>query len=134
MPVRYRRIVLFQNPASGAQNPEPHQRVRKRLESMTDSLNEVIVDHGLNLAGRAAEAAEENVDLVVVAGGDGTVREVAGALVRTEMTLGIIPLGTANNLALSLNLPRDPDAVCDLIEAGLTRHIDVGMADQHHAF
>jgi diacylglycerol kinase (ATP) len=134
MPIRYRRIVLFQNPASGAQTPEPHQRVRKRLESMTDSLSEVIVDHGLNLAGRAAEAAEENVDLVVVAGGDGTVREVAGALVRTELTLGIVPLGTANNLALSLNLPHDPDAVCDLIEAGLTRHIDVGLADGHHAF
>ena len=110
MPVRYRRIVLFQNPASGAQTPEPRQRIRKRLEAMSDSLSEVTVDHGLNLAGRAAEATEENVDLVVVAGGDGTVREVAGALVRTEMTLGIIPLGTANNLALSLNLPHDPDA------------------------
>ena len=134
MAVRYRRIVLFQNPASGAQTSEPRQRIRKRLEAISDSLNEVTVDRGLNLAGRAAEAADENADLVVVAGGDGTVREVAGALVRTEMTLGIIPLGTANNLALSLNLPHDPDAVCDLIEAGLTRHIDVGLADDHHAF
>jgi diacylglycerol kinase (ATP) len=134
MAVRYRRIVLFQNPASGAENSETRQRIRKRLEAISDSLSEVIVDHGLNLARRAADAADENPDLVAVAGGDGTVREVAGALVRTEITLGIIPLGTANNLALSLNLPRDPDAVCDLIEAGLTRQIDVGLADEHHAF
>ena len=93
MSVRYRRIVLFQNPASGARNSEPRQRIRKRLEAISDSLSEVIVEHGLNLAGRAAEAADVNADLVVVAGGDGTVREVAGALVGTEMTLGIIPLG-----------------------------------------
>jgi diacylglycerol kinase (ATP) len=134
MAVRYRRIVLFQNPASGLQDPELRQRVRKRLEAICDYLNQVTVDRGLNLAARATEAAEENADLVVVAGGDGTIRDVAGALVRTEITLGIVPLGTANNLALSLNLPRDPDAVCDVIEAGLTRHIDVGLADGHHAF
>ena len=125
---------MFQNPASGLQDPELRQRVRKRLEAICDYLNQVTVDRGLNLAARATEAAEENADLVVVAGGDGTIRDVAGALVRTEITLGIVPLGTANNLALSLNLPRDPDAVCDVIEAGLTRHIDVGLADGHHAF
>ena len=70
----------------------------------------------------------------MVAGGDGTVREVAGALVRTETTLAIVPLGTDNDLALSLKLPVEPDAICDLIEAGLTRRIDVGMADGEHAF
>jgi diacylglycerol kinase (ATP) len=132
--VRYRKIVLFQNPASGAPNSEPRQRIRKRLEAISDFLSEVTVDRSLNVAGRAAEAADEKVDLVVVAGGDGTVREVAGALVRTQITLGIIPLGTFNNLALSLNLPNDPDAVCNLIEAGQTRYIDVGLADDHHAF
>jgi diacylglycerol kinase (ATP) len=134
MAIRYRRIVLFQNPASGVQDPELRQRVRKRLEAICDCLNQVTVDRGLNLAAQATEAAEENADLVVVAGGDGTIRDVAGALVKTEIALGIVPLGTANNLALSLNLPHDPDAVCDMIEAGLTRRIDVGLADGHHAF
>ena len=132
--VRYRKVILFQNPASGAPNPERRQRIRERLEGISDSLTEVIVDRDLNLAGRAAETAQENADLVVVAGGDGTVREVAGALVSTDITLAIVPLGTFNNLALSLQLPGDPEAACDLIEAGLTRRIDVGMADDHHAF
>jgi diacylglycerol kinase (ATP) len=132
--VRYRKIILFQNPASGAPKPELRQRIRERLEGISDSLIEVIVDRGLNLAGRAAETVQENADLVVVAGGDGTVREVAGALVSTDIPLAIVPLGTFNNLALSLKLPPDPNAVCDLIEAGLTRRIDVGMADDRHAF
>lgn len=132
--VRYRKIVLFQNPASGAADQESRRRIRERLSALGDSLIEVTVGSELNLARRAADAVKENADLVVVAGGDGTVREVAGALVRSEIALAIIPLGTFNNLALSLRLPIDPDAVCDLIEAGLTRCIDVGMADDQHAF
>jgi diacylglycerol kinase (ATP) len=132
--IRYRKIVLFQNPASGAPNPELRQRLRERLETISDSLIEVSVDPDLNLAVRAAEAVKEGPDLVVVAGGDGTVREVASALVSTDITLAIVPLGTFNNLALSLKLPAGPDAICDLIEAGLTRRIDVGMADEQHAF
>ncbi len=103
--VRYKKVVLFQNPASGAPKPEVRQRIRERLEAISDSLIEVIVNRDLNLATRAAEAVRENADLVVVAGGDGTVREVAGALVSTDITLAIIPLGTFNNLALSLQLP-----------------------------
>jgi diacylglycerol kinase (ATP) len=134
MSVRYQKVVLFQNPASGAPNPETRSQVRQRLEAISDSLVEVTVDRHLDLAGRAAETMQEKADLVVVAGGDGTVREVAGALVSTDMTLAIVPLGTFNNLALSLKLPADPNAVCDLIEAGLTRRIDVGMADEQHAF
>src|ERR1700676_478261 len=132
--VRYKKVVLFQNPASGVPKPEVRQRIRERLEAISDSLVEVAVNRELNLATRAGEAVRENADLVVVAGGDGTVREGAGALVSTEVTLAIIPLGTCNNVALSLQLPANPEAICDLIEAGTTRLIDVGMADKLHAF
>ena len=99
--VRYKKVVLFQNPASGVPKPEVRQRIRERLEAISDSVVEVVVNRELNLATRAAEAVRENAELVVVAGGDGTVREVAGALVSTDVTLAIIPLGTFNNLALS---------------------------------
>ena len=133
-PVRYRQIVLFQNPASGTANADLRRRVRDRLGAMSDVFTEVLVDPQLNLAERAAEAAREKADLVVVAGGDGTVREVAGALVSTDVTLAIVPFGTFNNLALSLKLPADPEAICDLIEAGRMRRIDVGMANEQHTF
>jgi diacylglycerol kinase (ATP) len=132
--VRYRKVILFQNPASGTANAELRRRIRERLETISDALIEVLVDPNLNLAERATEAVRDNADLVVVAGGDGTVREVAGALVSTDVALAIAPFGTFNNLALSLNIPVDPEAICNLIGAGRMRHIDVGMANEQHAF
>jgi diacylglycerol kinase (ATP) len=131
---KYRRIVVFLNPASGALDPDLRSQVRDRLTAISDSLEEVTVNPDVKLLDRAAEVVREGAPLIVVAGGDGTVREVASALVGTEVPLAILPLGTFNNLALSLNLPCNPQAVCDLIEAGFTRRIDVGVADNRDYF
>ena len=130
----YHKIALIQNPASGAQDSESRRRARVRLEGICESLTEVTVEPGFNIAGRTAELIRTGIDLVVVAAGDSTVHEAASTLVGTGKTLAIVPLGTFNNLALSLNLPRDVDTVCDLIGARRTREIDVGIADEHHHF
>jgi diacylglycerol kinase (ATP) len=50
------------------------------------------------------------------------------------LTQAIVPLGTFNNLARSLNVPSDPNAACDLIQTGLIRRIDVGIANDRHYF
>src|SRR6516164_9617703 len=128
------RTVIFQNPASGTSNHETRSRVRDLLAGDGDTVEEVIVNPGMTLLERASQVVKDGAELVVAAGGDGTVREIASALVDTEATLGIVPLGTFNNLARSLNLPSDPDAACGLIQRGLTRKIDVGIADDRHYF
>jgi diacylglycerol kinase (ATP) len=65
--------------------------------------------------------------LVVVAGGDGTIDSVAGALVGSSATLGIIPTGTRNNMAMSLGIPcAIPEAVA-LLRQGRRLKIDVGQ-------
>ena len=133
-PPKYRRAVIILNPASGMRNQESRQQVRNRLAGISDSLEEVITQPETALFDRTAESLRNGADLVVVAGGDGTVRQVASALVGTEVTLGIVPLGTFNNFARSLNIPSDPLAACDLIQSGLTRSIDVGIANDREYF
>src|SRR5919109_2463487 len=61
------------------------------------------------------EALERGCDMVVAAGGDGTVSGVAEALIHTDIPLGIIPVGTGNVLARELGLPLTLEAACALL-------------------
>jgi YegS/Rv2252/BmrU family lipid kinase len=74
----------------------------------------------------AKAAAKQGVGLVIAVGGDGTIEAVAGQLISSNTTLGIIPLGTMNNLARSLGVPLNLDDACALLRTGISRHIDVG--------
>jgi len=70
---------------------------------------------------------EQGYDLVVAAGGDGTVGAVASHLTGTELPLAILPLGTANDVARSLYLPMDVAEACVAIAGALPMDIDVGQ-------
>lgn len=94
--------------------------------------------HATTGAGDAKEAArlavERKYDVVISAGGDGTINEVVNGLAEQEYRpkLGIIPTGTTNDFARALHLPRDIDAAVDVITAGDTIPIDIGrMNDQY---
>lgn len=73
-------------------------------------------------------------DAVVIGGGDGTLTMAADGLVDAQLPLGILPLGTANDLARTLNLPLDPVAAADVIAAGHHRRIDLGWVNGTHFF
>ncbi len=62
-----------------------------------------------------------SVDLVVLGGGDGTMNAAAPALVETKLPFGILPLGTANDLARSLGLPLEPEAAARVIPTARRR-------------
>lgn len=76
----------------------------------------------------AQEAAEQGCDMVIAAGGDGTVRAVAAALRGTETSLAIIPVGTGNLLARNLSLPLDVPEAIDTAFSGRDTTIDVCTA------
>jgi YegS/Rv2252/BmrU family lipid kinase len=73
-------------------------------------------------------------DLVIIGGGDGTLNAAADALVEAGLPLGILPLGTANDLARTLEIPSSPIEAGRVIAAGQTRRIDLGRINGKHFF
>src|SRR5699024_12563242 len=80
------------------------------------------------------QAIDDGAQLIVVAGGDGTVRAAAKMLVNTDVHMGIIPTGTGNLLARNLNLPlNDVHACISIALNGRGRPVDVDSLDVVHA-
>lgn len=80
----------------------------------------------------AIEAVSKGVQLVIVAGGDGTIEAVVRGLANTQTALGIIPLGTRNNLAASLNIPNNFTQAVQIIVEGQSNWIDLGKIDGYY--
>lgn len=77
----------------------------------------------------AAEAARDGFRIVVAAGGDGTVNEVANGLAGTQAALGVLPIGTMNVFSKEHGLPEKLDAAWSVIRAGNLREIDLLAAN-----
>lgn len=77
---------------------------------------------------QAASALADGAEVVIAAGGDGTVRSVAHALAGTGVELGIVPIGTANLLAHNLDLPSGVVAAAHVAVTGSARPVDLGLA------
>ncbi|MFD5522172.1 diacylglycerol kinase family protein [Streptomyces sp. NPDC127066] len=80
-------------------------------------------------AGQSARAVREGATLVVVCGGDGTVRTVADALAGSGVPLAVVPCGTGNLLARNLGLPLSPVAALDAALSGVPRRLDLGSIE-----
>ncbi|MBW4612276.1 MAG: lipid kinase [Desmonostoc vinosum HA7617-LM4] len=77
---------------------------------------------------------QNQVDLVIVGGGDGTLNAAVDGLVDTKLPLGILPLGTANDLARTLGIPNSLAEACRIIAYGEQRRIDLGWVNDKHFF
>src|SRR5262249_19757141 len=76
----------------------------------------------------------DQVDLIIIGGGDGTLNAAAEGLVEAQKPLGILPLGTANDLCRTLNIPHDLPSAGAVIRAGHQRRIDLGWVNGKHFF
>ena len=77
-------------------------------------------------------ALEKKPDLVVLGGGDGTISGLVDLLVGKNVTLGVLPLGTANSFARTLGIPLTVEGAVDVLKSGVAKRIDLGMIDDDY--
>lgn len=126
-----RRAVLLVNPGA------------RRGEEEIGHIVERLRDGGLETDREPLGSAEEiearirrhgDAAAIVVCGGDGSLCLAAPAVIATGLPLGILPMGTANDLARTLHIPDDLEAAADVILAGHRRRIDVGTVNDKYFF
>ena len=128
---RWRKVQIICNPNAGSKGGIPTHRTTPY------AVQEAVARHGLSgeftLSNSTAEARTlaraaivAGCDLIIAAGGDGTVGTIATELLGSEVTLGILPLGSVMNILRSLDLPRELDAAAAIVAQGTTRRIDIG--------
>lgn len=122
--------LMLINPISGTRDKKGICDITaSRLKEAGIDIDIVHTQHKGHGAELARQAAQDCTDIVVVAGGDGTVNEVASALMHTDTALGIIPCGSGNGLARSLGIPMDFEGAVDIIARNRPYAIDCGIAE-----
>ena len=126
--VAKRKIVFIVNPISGTQGKTGVvDLIKQKLDCEKFEYSIVQTEyagHATVLARKFSE--EEKFDVVVAVGGDGTVNEIARAIVGTSVIFGVIPCGSGNGLARHLHIPMDPSGAIRVINSFNVELLDYG--------
>lgn len=133
---RAARVFVILNPVSGSCSPDDvRQALGRHFIKGGPTLEVHETSEGEDVAATARAAVERGFDVVVAAGGDGTVSTVADGMVGTSARLGIIPLGTTNVLARELAIPLVLEDACRLLAgSNATAAIDTMRVGDGHYF
>jgi diacylglycerol kinase (ATP) len=130
-----KKARIIYNPTSG------REQMKRNLPYVLDRLERVGYEAsahsttGVNNAKEAARhAVDRGFDLVIAAGGDGTVYEVVNGLAEqpSRPKLGIIPMGTTNDFARAIDVPRTIEKACDVLCDGIEMPADIGKVNDHY--
>ncbi len=124
-----KRVLVITNPMAG-------RRHRGRLETILKALADRGCETKLETTSArgdaeklASEIGPECADVLAVAGGDGTINEVLNGINTTAPPIAVIPMGTANVLAVEIGLNSTIQAIADTIAFGLSKRISLGTAN-----
>ena len=123
---------LIFNPVSGNGNGEQDLNFIKQMLEPHLHLEVHLTSHDISPQELATQAIAQSADLIIASGGDGTVSAVAGAVIGTNVPLGVIPRGTANAFGMALGITQQLNQLrraCEIILAGKTRIIDAAKCN-----
>lgn len=133
-PVKNARFIV--NPISGAlRNPDKIIDLIQLL--LKDSELECEIKktaHTGDATKLAQEAVNQQMDMVVAVGGDGTINEVGRGLVNSDVILGVIPAGSGNGFARNFNIPLNIRKSIELLKSPELKKIDIGKINDHYFF
>ncbi len=123
-----RRILFIINPIAGAKIRRANKATIKRVFAHSDIQYDIIyteyAGHGRDLAKKVVQ--ENSYDTIAVAGGDGTVNEIATELIHSTIKFGLLPTGSGNGLAHHLNIPLNVQKALEVIKQGHAIKMDTG--------
>lgn len=120
-------VHVFVNPvAGGGRCAKAYRNVVRTLRDAGLVCKVMLSQYPGHITEMASElAAKRGDETIVVCGGDGTVNEVINGIAGTDIALGVVPLGTANDFAAGVGLSRDIESACTAIREGGARRIDL---------
>jgi len=122
-----KNILVVRNPKAG-QHSRLFEHTMCALQETVQRLEVIETQHAGHAEEIARNAAKANEwDVLAVAGGDGTLNEVANGLIGSELPLGIIPVGTANVLAREVHLPMQAQGIARTLRSGADISIYPGL-------
>lgn len=128
-----KKVLLIANPKAGS------RWRRRKLPQVIEKLKRIYPSlilwntSGMGDATRLAQlGVGEGFDLILCAGGDGTINEVVNGMIGSNIPLGIIPLGTGNGLVREIGLSTSPLSACEALEDPDVKTISVGKAGNRH--
>ena len=119
------KIIISAGAGAGDKNSARERLVEIFNDNQLDA-DISVARNGTEVTELARDAARDSYDVIVAAGGDGTVNAVAAEVIASNKTLGVLPLGTLNHFARDLGIPLDLQAAAHTIVAGHTTEVDVG--------
>ena len=116
------RVTLLHNPEAGSGARGKKELIRPLRDAGFK------VDYASTKGSGLADALDDPGDLIVIAGGDGTVSKVLRRLTRRDVPIALFPLGVANNIATSLGISGTPEAIAARLADSARGRLDLGMA------
>ena len=124
------QITFIINPISGTQNKERiPELIEQKIDKSKLKYKIVYTEYAGHGARIAEDCAKQGINICVAVGGDGTVNEIARALVHTNTALGIIPCGSGNGLARHLCLPMNISGALEIINKAQIESFDYGIVN-----